>query len=1197
MRLKSLELQGFKSFPDKTVLTFEGGVTAVLGPNGSGKSNISDAVRWVLGELSSRSLRGTKMEDVIFGGSDTRRPMGYAEVTLVLDNTSGHGRLASEYDEVTVTRRYFRSGNSEYLINRKPVRLRDISELFLNTGVGRSGYSIIGQGKIAEIVSPKSEDRRHIFEEAAGISKYRYQKAESERDLAQVDENCRNLSGILGELEKRVNRLERESEKARIYLDIFGEKKQVDVMLWIEQVDTLRADYEKAQKDYVSAKLSLDAADSENAELDAKNERLFAQLQEVKIALDQTEEALRSIRDRGRDLESESRVLANDVLHLGELKTRTETDKKLKTEAAAVQEKTAEEAKAKKEEQIASRRALLDEQVQNGADSEVLRAGLKQTEQDMQACEKKQSEKADGITVLRVRLSALEASHQTDGKRKNGIEGELDGLKKDNALLEGRIGKAEKTVAEYEEKIALEEKTISELEKQSESLRAENESCRSRQNRAQVDWSTKKQRIDSLKRMDELFEGFAHSVRFVMNAAEHGELDGICGPVSRLISVEEQYSLAIETALGANVQNIVVESDADAKAAIAHLKRNGAGRCTFYPISTVRAQEQRIGQELSRFAGYIGVASDLCGYEEKYRAVISSMLGRTAIFSDLDRANDAAKKTSYRFRIVTLDGQVINAGGSFTGGSVKQNSGILTRTAEIERLTAELEALGKERDALAKEYKERADRAAALRAEEDEHTPMKNLYSTLYQAEKTQLEVLRSQHGITAQRIRDLSSDLAMLGKQSENYDETHASLAGELEKAEKELEEIRADAERLAREYGEKDDRLQDLYARHNELLVTQTALEKDIEATEASIGFALSSVQSLHEQIEKDEELIASTEAKQEECRKKIAENEETSLGIGSEETELDRTHKEQIAKSLTLDKQLNDLREQMREKQHSRELIFREYTRLEGSVEQMKEETDRLAARMWEEYELTYSAARELGYPAVTDETRTHLNARKEELRLQLKKLGSVNPESIEEYVTVKDEFDFKSAQYNDLVTARENLTSIVTRLEKDMKVQFLEAIKSIGDNFKDIFRELFGGGTAEIRLTDPENCLECPIEINAAPPGKIVKSMTLLSGGEQSFTAIALIFAILKVNPTPFCIFDEIEAALDEVNVLHFAEYMHRYSDNTQFLVITHRRGTMESADMIYGVSMPEKGISKVLGMNVNEVEAKIGVQLK
>ncbi len=1196
MRLKSLELQGFKSFPDKTILRFNEGVTAVLGPNGSGKSNISDAVRWVLGELSSKSLRGTKMEDVIFSGSDTRRPMSYAEVTLVLDNESGMGHLASDYSEVTVTRRYFRSGTSEYLINRRPVRLRDVTELFMNTGLGKSGYSIIGQGKIAEIISQKSEDRRHIFEEAAGIAKYRYQKADAEKKLAEVDENCRNVSAVLGELTKRVHQLERDSEKARVYIDLYTEKRQVDIALWIADVDALRARYEEAQKQFLSAKYGLDSADSENADLERAEAKLYDTLNELKIKLDENERALAAVRKKSADLIGSARVLENDLKHHEEALLRAKTELNIHQSALTSEKqhgKDLETTLAAQNEEYDRVRRLTHEKADEiqrfSEEIEVLDAKRLKNETLVRAAR-------EALSTLHIQLSELEGSHKTDGTRRNELQGQKENLLREQEMITSRIEKAQRAIAGYESQIAALIDAMTARERELYALTKKSEEIAASISHLNATLSAKSQKADALRRMDELFEGYAQSVRFLMNAADRSQVSGILGPVAKLIKVEPRFILAIETALGANLQNVVVEDETAAKAAIALLKKANAGRCTFYPITSVRPSTLNLSEsERRRLTGYIGVGDEVVQCDDRISDILSSMLGRTLVFDNLDNATAAAKATSYRFRIVTLDGQIINAGGSFTGGSARKESGMLTRTSEIDTLKKECEALREQITASRRALDEIKGQTNDLKQANEGDSGQKNLLSTLMQAEKTQFEVLSSRQKDISARIAELEKEQSDLDLAREGYEKLHKALSDKIESSQGDLNFLLSQETALNTDYARADDALAEATKAHQDLLLRGAQCENQLQITKQAIAFSEANLEALLSQIEGDKDQIDRLETVIADTKERLASAGDDESDISAQEKALTEIASALGVEHLRLMERQTKMREEMKEKAHLREVLFRDYTRLESAVSQMKTDLDTMATSLWEEYELTYTTASELGIAPADAQSRPSLSAKREELRVKIKKLGNVNPASIEEYQTEKARFDFLTAQLGDLDASRNNLTSIVTGLEKEMKIRFVEAVESIGKHFRSIFRELFGGGSAEIKLTDPENALECGIEINAAPPGKIIKSMTLLSGGEQSFTAIALIFAILRVNPTPFCIFDEIEAALDEVNVTRFAQYMKHY-DETQFIVITHRRGTMENADCIYGISMPERGISKVLGMNVDQIESRLGVSL-
>lgn len=1197
MRLKALELQGFKSFPDKTTLNFDSGVTVVVGPNGSGKSNISDAVRWVLGEISSKNIRGTKMEDIIFGGSDNRRPMGYAEVSLVIDNTGGTGRLSMDYDEITVTRRYFRNGDSEYMINRRPVRLRDITELFMNTGVGRTGYSIIGQGKISEIISQKSDERRNVFEEAAGISKYRFKKQEAERKLKEVDENSVRLSDIINELSSRIGPLEKESAKAKQYLELYEQKKEADVSLWLYDVAAVKDKLAEAERRYTAAKLELEDADSVIAAYEAKSDKLYLSVQENNLISEQTDREIRELLSKRSTLESAGKVLENDIYHIKEQIIKLEGEQKLALSDIDVSRGKLEEYKRGLESEKEALASLRGELAENDIKTGDTRTLLEEKDREIDSAEAEIRALEQDLTDLKIRLSALEGSYQTSSGRGEDIDSEIEKTEESMKLLDERSGRAERAVKEYDDKLSSIKKESGEISRSVKELEEKKEELRAECDKIRLDIASKKQRADSLRRMEELFEGYSQSVKRIMNASESGDIRGICGPVSHLIKVSSKHGMAVETALGANIQNIVVEDEESAKSAIEYLKRNNAGRATFYPVTSVKGQTINVPRnELAAKTGYIGIADELVECDLRYKNIISSMLGRTAVFDNIDNAASAARAFGFRVRIVTSDGQMINAGGSFTGGSARRESGMLTRNSEISKLDGETEKLKKELLKKESEISEISKRLDELQSELSDSDAKISLISSLAQAEQTQLEVLRAQYSGDESRRNALLEDRRQLGEQRQHYNEEHDRLASEINGTEEKYNEKHEHTERLLEEKNDLQYEFEALIAGHNEIMLKITAKEKDIEALEENIIVAQSTIEAIASRIRGGEESIEALNARMEEALKAIETNKHDSGRIDDGINELEKKRELCRAKSAELEQQQNRMREEIKDENHKREIIFRDYTKSESAKEQITLEQDRLAGRMWEDYELTYTAAAQLGYAEVTAETRPAAAARQNELKGKLKGLGSVNVNAIDEYAEVKERYEFTDAQFRDLCQSRENLTGIIDKLEKEMREKFLEALENINRNFKHIFRELFGGGSAEVLLAAPEQVLQSGIEINVAPPGKIIKSLSLLSGGEQAFVAIALIFAILNVNPTPFCIFDEIEAALDEVNVERYADYMKKYSDKTQFIVITHRRGTMENADVLYGVTMPERGVSKVLSVNVNEVEQKLGVKL-
>ncbi|MCI8386923.1 MAG: chromosome segregation protein SMC [Clostridiales bacterium] len=1214
MYLKSLELLGFKSFPDRTVLNFDSGVesfvgaTVIVGPNGSGKSNISDAMRWVLGEISSRNIRGNKMEDVIFGGTDDRRQMNFAEVSVTFNNFDRHMDIA--YDEVTVTRRYYRKGDSEYFINRKPVRLKDIHELFMNTGVGREGYSIIGQGKIAEIISQKSEERRTIFEEAAGISKYRYKKEEAESKLSSVDENLTRLNDIMSELEGRVEPLSRECERAKRYLEYYEIKKRDDVSLWLYDMEKLLADLKTADDKLTLAKNELDIINESLSTLENQNERIFEASQESKYKYEQLQRKLDETSKAQHELDSKIKLTENDIAH-----RETQIAEKLKArEQLAEKHSELEKLYGERENKLVSARSRITELAEAlvKLEAEISDTRTKRTELaerlDEELARQKQGE--ERLVELKIRLSVLDTTDKNDSEKSESLKAEIKKYNESSALLESRIEKAEKIIGDYKLKSDHINQKSNELSAELDKLKNDKQNYIDKANTVYLDYTAKKHRIDAIRRMEELFEGYSQSVRFIMSEYEAGRVKGtqrvsesaesaesaggrIYGPISRLINVSTRYTLAIETALGANIQNIVVDDENTAKAAIYHLKQKNAGRATFYPISSMKPRYSSIPEvECKKYAGYIGTADSVLKYDEKFDGIIRNLLASTLIFDNIDNGAVMAKATGYRARFVTLDGQVINAGGSFTGGSAKRDSGMLTRRSETEKLKVEVDELSKTLEAY-KQAQIDCDRKIGEKNKEISALSAQNsMLSSLSGAENTQLEVLRSQLGGERNMRASLERDLERLQTGFDERAEGIAKLKDEVDDITNTNANIAAKRSDESLKLGELDMKLDEQEKSRGELLISRAEAGKDAETAEHELEDSKLRLDESVAEADKNEQIRESLASENKAAVEELDKMRESIGALSSELEKLGLERADTSVKNVEFEQRLSQLRNQIRDKTGKKEVAFREFTLAESKYKSLSAERDKLTARLWDDYELTHSSAVECAYPPVTDENRGAVTIELNDYKAKLRALGSVNIASIDEYAEVKQRYDFMTAQINDLKQSKENLLEIIFKLEIEMRETFSSAFEEIDRNFKQVFRELFGGGTAELSLTDPENVLESGIEIRVAPPGKIIKSLTLLSGGEQAFVAIALIFAILRVNPTPFCIFDEIEAALDESNVFRFADYLKHYSDKTQFIIITHRRGTMEIADRIYGVTMQERGISKVLSLDVNQAEENI-----
>jgi len=1200
--LKSLELQGFKSFPDKTKLTFEQGTTVIVGPNGSGKSNIADAMRWVLGEISSKSMRGTKMEDIIFGGASSRRPMGYAEVSVTFDNTDPNMRLESPYDEVTVTRRYYRAGESEYYINRKAVRLRDIYELFLNTGVGRDGYSIIGQGKIAEMVSRKSEERRTVFEDASGIAKFRHKKSETERKLAATEDNMTRVNDIFLEVESQVGPLEKEAEKAKRAIELLETKKKVDVQLWLYDTEKLRADIATAEEQFSRSAFDLKTTEEAIAGLQAQDDRLYEASQSGKQHSEALLTQIREQTNQNHDLDSQYRVSENDIAHIKELCATAEgaiasvkRTVEAETESCTARQRKIGElsellAAAEMEQSDATARQLAEQTTAAELETKIATALY-----DIRNLE------AEAVDV-KVRLSVLENANVTANDQNSSILAEMQEYQKISADLREKCVDKQRTVDDYQSAIddidAEIDTCMTALDEKGEHTeRMEEDLSRMRLRRDSIT-----QRIDTFRAMEEQFEGYNNSVRFVMKQYAQGRITDargircgtIYGPLSKIISVEERYVTAIETALGTNLQNIVVEDENVAKAAMYALKQAEAGRATFFPLTSMRGQS--ITPELRQaqsYPGYVDLADQLITTDPKFRDILSALLGRTVIFDNIDHATTMAKALHYRVRAVTLDGQQINVGGSFTGGSFKQKNNILGRAAEIKKLETERTALVSEISRTEKEYNDAQNELDRLEGQKSDLADRRHLIAVMQNTEKTQLDQLQAKLDANNTLLDKLRADAEQLENQSRRHEEDLEELRAREVELQGQIAEITAFREQKDVERNAALERKTEQETRLTGLHIRISELQKDIETentllatTRAHIDAAMQEAQTQRERIVSLQTQLRDKEESQRLNREMFTRGEQTLKDLNDRRALLEKDNFE-------FDRKRNEINIKRRDKEAQKDIIFREYTKNENRLTQLRADQDELASKLWDEHELTRAAALELGYPPLTPELRAEAAAKQTECRNKLRWIGHVDLDSVNKYKEVKARYDTMKEQIEDLTRARNELTGIIGRLEKEMTAAFSEAFNAINENFGRVFRELFGGGSAEVSLSDPENILESGIEIKAAPPGKIIKNLMQLSGGEQSFVGVALFFAILQVNPTPFCILDEIEAALDEVNVARLAEYIKRYADGTQFIMITHRRGTMEAANRLYGVTMPEQGISKILTLDVNDISKKEG----
>ncbi len=1189
MYLKTLELHGFKSFPEKTILHFNPGSTIIVGPNGSGKSNVTDAMRWVLGELSSKNIRGTKMEDVIFVGADGHRPMSFAEVSVTFDDSEEPRKLNCPYEEVTVTRRYYRAGESEYFINRKPCRLKDINELFMNTGIGREGYSIVGQGKIAEIISKKSEDRRGIFEETAGITKYRYKKNEAQKKLNETDENMTRILDIYSEIESRIGPLERDAQKARKYLELYDEKKQLDVSLWLLDIDKIRKDVDKVANDCRLSAHELEMADDEETQLEGKYQRLFDISQENKQQSAQLYEEIKSITEAIHTAENKYRLLENDILH-------AETRISASREAA---EKNAE-AISKEEQYESAQRARLEEN-RNETDkilSEIDKLGEEKTEFSAKI-EVLERELEDSLSVqqgyeseiadLNVRLEVLRASINDQSARESTIRVDVEKYEEKLRSIAEEADECRKSVEAYEAALKKSDDAVAECDRQLLNISDKIENLRKVHSADVAAAEAISSRIAALKRMQEHFDGYNNSVKFVMNKSSEGKLRGVHGPVSSLIKVDERYIVALETAFGAALQNIVVDDEAAAKSAIRTLKESGAGRATFYPLSSIAGQDKtRELIEAKNHNGFVGYANELLSCDTKYNNIISSIVGRIAVFDNIDNASDVARKCNWKIRIVTLDGQQINMGGSFTGGSVRKDSGVLSRGSHIDKLEAEKKELEAKADASSAELKKYTDKAGELSAYRRKEDEKAKLSEVLLRTERAQLDELEANRSVTENLLEQLKNDMVKLSEIGKRGGADAIALEDEIEKLRKMAVAVSEERAETSIEKGSYEDKLDEIAENNNAAQLKLVSLMRDAENINEMISASLERSRALKgdaEGYKTDVELLVSSI---DDIKRQIAEKkkEASELTLKLNSTENERTKLETT--SAEYDKKLNEIRLQIKEVSSKKEILVRAHTANESKLDRLNFDVDKMTSRLWDDYELTHSAAIALGYPIIEPEKRASSAARLAELKSAVKSLGHVNVNAIEEYAALNERYVHLKAQIDDLTQSKAELEKIVNSIEDEMRRMFSEAFEKINKYFGETFKELFGGGSAHLTLTDPENILTSGVEINAAPPGKMVKNLNLLSGGEQAFVAIALIFALIKVNPSPFCIFDEIEAALDEVNVTRVANYVRRFSKELQIIMITHRRGMMETADTLYGVTMPRRGISKVFTLDVNAV---------
>ena len=1197
MYLKSLEMQGFKSFPDRTKLEFGSGATVIIGPNGSGKSNISDAMRWVLGEISTKNIRGAKMEDIIFGGADSRRPMGFAEVSVTFDNTDEEGRIDCPYDEVTVTRKYFRDRDSKYYINKKECKLRDIYELFMNTGIGRDGYSIIGQGRIAEIISRKDEERRSIFEDAAGIAKYRHKKKDAERQLSHAEDNMNRAQDIITVLEGRIGPLQKESVKAQRYVEYYEIKKEADVRLWLYDTEMIRGRIKEAEEVFRRSHFELSRINEELDSLSAREAALTAEMTESKLLSEQLNERIKARMTENHALDKDIELAGNDISHARELISGAERAIAALEGSIAEGKRVLAEAELAQKEKSAQIDGVISDIEQSESDISGLSAKIKKQKDNIAEAFGDMMELENELAKNSARVEVIENSGSADVDKHESLTGEISIYESRIARSSARLDNINKTVSDYTEALKKERLLLSEQNERLTSVKEELRVSEEALKASQLKVDRLAQRISNLKRMEEHFEGYGYSVRFVMKEYLEGRFKAgkIYGPLSSCISVGDDYVVAIETVLGTSLQNIVMDNERTAKAAIELLKSARAGRATFYPITSM-SSNGKLPNEVERasgFKGYVGRASELVSCEGTFRPVIESLLGRTVVFDNIDNATAMARSLGYRVRTVTLDGQQINAGGSFTGGSVKQDTMLLSRAAERKKLEGELEELTAAYDKASKENASLSTLSEELENEVLSINERIQIIDGMRSSEETEGRRVQAAMEADAVLLENLKKDLNGLSSKKKQYEDELASLAASSKEIREKISAIKEYRTDLNAEVSDLEDGL----ALKNDAL---TALKIRLGVLNGESEAGLREISSIGERILRDEEAINAEKQRTGELAYKIEflealrKERESELASGNEElSELVGERERTERGNAEFEQRMNDLRASIKLKNDAREALTTDHVRNENALNLLKEEQERTAGKLWEDYTMTRADALLLNYPPVTEENRPEVLKTQTDYRNKLRNMGTVNVSAIDEYKEVKEQYDKSVATMEDLRKSRAKLMKIIGELEAEMRVAFTETFNKINENFGKTFSELFGGGSAELILTDPDDVLTSGIEIKAAPPGKIIKSLVQLSGGEQSFIAIALFFAILGVNPTPFCILDEIEAALDEVNVDRLSKYISRYSGKTQFILITHRRGTMDAADILYGVTMPERGISKVLTLNINEISKQKG----
>lgn len=1189
MLLRSLEMQGFKSFPDKTELNFGKGITAVVGPNGSGKSNISDAVRWVLGETSTKSLRGSKMEDVIFGGTSKRKALGFAQVMLTLDNSDG--TLKDHGEIVTVTRRYYRSGESEYKIDGESVRRKDIHELFMDTGLGSDGYSMVGQGKIDSIISAKNEDRRELFEEAAGISRFRHKRKDAERRLDQAQENLVRLLDILGELESRVGPLKKQSEKAQKFLEYSEEKKTLEIGVWLNKINRFTVELREQEHKIDAVRASYEVSENDLAAIEKELEEVAEKVTSINLAIEQSRLGASGYEEEALRKDGEISVLNATLEHNNETIERLTADI---TDADGTGATIDEQIEAKNKTIAENEKLIADKK----AELESVANELSKVQNENMEISDKTVELNQTLTALTIKLSdsKVKMSQATSSideinSRKDTIASQIEATQKDIDYTQSQADESNKNLEFLKERIDEYENSLGGYQMKVDAKKQKAEKIKQEAERLARQMAEKSDRARVLEDLEKNMEGFSGAVKAVLKQSQSKALPGVHGTLSQLITVDNENSTAIEIALGAAMQNVVVSTESDAKRAINYLKQNNVGRATFLPISAIKPRYMD-EKNLDDNFGFVDVASNLVDCDEQYRDIVENLLGRVMVVEDIDCAIAISKRYKNRYKIVTLDGQVMNPGGSMSGGSKGKGSGVLSRANLIEELKSEAQKIGDELKNVQAELKKAVEDANSAVADlQGADADLRNAKEEYIRAEgdakliSDKLQSLINQRDTMCRELENSEGRILLLNQAVENAKQEAAEIEKQMADTEAELNNVSTGAKELS----SKRDKIREKTEQINLELVTLT---KDSEAARLSVEELELRKSTQSDRVKNITDEINEIKAKNENLMLSINDVKAQADELRQKASESNDAVTQKIEDRNELEKRSNELRAKEKATLTDKEKLSGDIVRLEERKANMKKEYDELGDMLFEQYELTKPEAQALG---IVIDDMAEAKKRLHEIKVAIRGLGSINVGAIEEYKEVSERYNFLKEQTDDIEQSKKELAKIIDDLTSSMSEKFMTQFNKINTEFKTCFADFFGGGNGEIILEEPDNCLESAIEIKIQPPGKSVQNINLFSGGEKSLAAMALLFSVLKVQPSPFCIYDEVEAALDDVNVERFAKYMRRMTDKTQFISITHRRGTMEEADVLYGVTMQEKGVSKLLELQSAELAQQMGLE--